>query len=60
MPIEVVIPRPQLHEYASVRDLIEIVATETFKDLLAPNPVQLNTLESAGVVRLHGPATTVN
>jgi ribosomal protein S18 acetylase RimI-like enzyme len=41
MPIEVVIRRPQPHEYESVRDLIEIVATETFKDLFAPNPVPL-------------------
>jgi ribosomal protein S18 acetylase RimI-like enzyme len=41
MPIEVVIRRPQPHEYDSVRDLIEIVATETFKDLFAPNPVPL-------------------
>ena len=41
MPIEVVIRRPQPHEYGSVRDLIEIVATETFKDLFAPNPVPL-------------------
>jgi ribosomal protein S18 acetylase RimI-like enzyme len=41
MPIEVVIRRPQPHEYDSLRDLIEIVATETFKDLFAPNPVPL-------------------
>jgi ribosomal protein S18 acetylase RimI-like enzyme len=41
MPIEVVIRRPQPHEYGSVRDLIEIVATETFKDTFAPNPVPL-------------------
>ena len=41
MPIEVVIRRPQRHEYNSVRDLIEIVATATFKDLFAPNPVPL-------------------
>ena len=41
MPIEVVIRKPQPHEYDSVRDLIEIVATETFKDLFAPNPVPL-------------------
>jgi ribosomal protein S18 acetylase RimI-like enzyme len=41
MPIEVVIRRPQPHEYDSVRNLIEIVATETFKDLFAPNPVPL-------------------
>jgi len=41
MPTEVVIRRPQLHEYNSVRGLIEIVATETFMDLFAPNPVPL-------------------
>jgi ribosomal protein S18 acetylase RimI-like enzyme len=41
VPIEVVIRRPQPREYDSVRDLIEIVATETFKDLFAPNPVPL-------------------
>jgi ribosomal protein S18 acetylase RimI-like enzyme len=41
MPIEVAIRRPRPHEYDSVRDLIEIVATETFKDLFAPNPVPL-------------------
>jgi ribosomal protein S18 acetylase RimI-like enzyme len=41
MPIEVVIRRTQPHEYDSVRGLIEIVATETFKDLFAPNPVPL-------------------
>ena len=41
MPIEPVIRRPQPHEYDSVRNLIEIVATETFKDLFAPNPVPL-------------------
>ena len=41
MPIEVAIRRPQPHEYDSVRDLIEIIATETFKDLFAPNPVPL-------------------
>jgi ribosomal protein S18 acetylase RimI-like enzyme len=41
MPIEVIIRRPQPHEHDSVRDLIEIVATETFKDLFAPNPVPL-------------------
>ena len=29
------------YEYDSVRDLIEVVATETFKDLFAPNPVPL-------------------
>jgi len=41
MPIEVVIRRAQPHEYDSVRDLIEIVATEAFKDLFAPSPVPL-------------------
>jgi len=41
MPIEVVIRKPQPHEYDSVRDLIDTVATETFKDLFAPNPVPL-------------------
>jgi ribosomal protein S18 acetylase RimI-like enzyme len=41
MPIEVVIRRPQPGEYDSLRSLIEIVATETFKDLFAPNPVPL-------------------
>ena len=41
MLIEVAIRRPYPHEYDSVQDLIEIVATETFKDLFAPNPVPL-------------------
>ena len=41
MPIEVVIRRAQPHEYDSVQDLIEAVATETFKELFAPNPVPL-------------------
>ena len=41
MPIEVAIRRPRPHEYDSVRDLIEVVATETFKDLFAPHPVPL-------------------
>ena len=41
MPIEVAIRRPRPHEYDAVRELIEIVATETFKDLFAPNPVPL-------------------
>jgi ribosomal protein S18 acetylase RimI-like enzyme len=41
MLIEVVIRRPQPREYASVRNLIEIVATETFRELFAPNPVPL-------------------
>ena len=41
MLIEVVIRRPQPREYASVRNLIEIVATETFRELFAPNLVPL-------------------
>jgi len=41
MPTEFVIRRLQPHEYNSVRALIEIVATETFMDLFAPNPVPL-------------------
>ena len=41
MPIEVIIRRPQPYEYASVQVLIETVATETFRDLFAPNPVPL-------------------
>jgi len=41
MPIEVAIRRPRPHEYDSVRDLIEVAATETFKELFAPNPVPL-------------------
>ena len=41
MPIEVAVRRARPHEYNSVRDLIEIVATETFKNLFAPNPVPL-------------------
>ena len=41
MPIELTVRRPRPHEYDSVQDLIEIVATETFKDLFAPNPVPL-------------------
>jgi ribosomal protein S18 acetylase RimI-like enzyme len=41
MPTELIIRRPQPHEYDSVRDLIETVATEMFKDLFAPNPVPL-------------------
>ena len=41
MPIEVVIRRLQPGEYDSVRSLIKIVATETFKDIFAPNPVPL-------------------
>jgi ribosomal protein S18 acetylase RimI-like enzyme len=39
MPVEVAIRRPRPHEYNSVRDLIETVATETFQELFAPNPV---------------------
>jgi ribosomal protein S18 acetylase RimI-like enzyme len=41
MPIEAAIRRARPHEYGSVRDLIQCVATETFKDLFAPNPVPL-------------------
>ncbi|HXN28618.1 MAG TPA: GNAT family N-acetyltransferase [Candidatus Acidoferrales bacterium] len=41
MPIELTVRRPRPHEYDSVQDLIEIVATETFKELFAPNPVPL-------------------
>jgi ribosomal protein S18 acetylase RimI-like enzyme len=41
MPIEVSIRRPRHQEYDSVRALIEIVATETFKELFAPDPVPL-------------------
>lgn len=41
MAIEVVIRKPQPHEYSAVRVLIKTVANETFKDLFAPNPVPL-------------------
>lgn len=41
MSTELVIRRPQPHEYDSVQALIETTATETFKDLFAPNPVPL-------------------
>jgi ribosomal protein S18 acetylase RimI-like enzyme len=41
MHSELVIRRPQVDEYGSVRALIETVANETFKDLFAPNPVPL-------------------
>jgi len=41
MPIEVVIRRPQPHEYDSMQALIEIVANETSSGLFAPNPVTL-------------------
>lgn len=41
MPIDVVIRRPQLHEYGAVQVLIETVANETFRDLFAPNRVPL-------------------
>jgi ribosomal protein S18 acetylase RimI-like enzyme len=41
MATAVVIRRPQPTEYHSVRSLIETVASETFKDLFAPNPVPL-------------------
>jgi ribosomal protein S18 acetylase RimI-like enzyme len=42
MPFEVAIRRPRPHEYDSLRQIIEIVATETFKELFAPNPVPLD------------------
>ena len=38
---ELVIRKPQISEYGSVKALIETVANETFKDLFAPNPVPL-------------------
>src|SRR5260370_12868010 len=41
MATEVVIRRPQPSEYGSVRALIGTVATETFEDRFAPNPVPL-------------------
>ena|ERR1700741_309324 len=41
MSSELIIRRPQVSEYGSVRALIETVAIETFKDLFAPNPVPL-------------------
>jgi ribosomal protein S18 acetylase RimI-like enzyme len=41
MPIEVAIRRARPDECDSVRELIEIVATETFQELFAPNPVPL-------------------
>src|SRR5258708_39428278 len=41
MTIEVVMRRPEPSEYGSVRALIGTVATETFKDIFAPNPVPL-------------------
>lgn len=41
MACDVVIRKPQPHEYDSVRVLIETVANETFRDLFAPNPVPL-------------------
>lgn len=41
MPSKLVIRRPKVSEYGSVRLLIETVANETFKDLFAPNPVPL-------------------
>ena len=36
-----IVRRPQPNEYGSVQALIETVATETFSDLFAPNPVPL-------------------
>ena len=41
MANEVVIRKPQPHEYDSKRVLIETVANETFKHLFAPHPVPL-------------------
>lgn len=41
MSTELVIRRPQPHEYDLVQALIETTATETFKDLFAPHPVPL-------------------
>jgi ribosomal protein S18 acetylase RimI-like enzyme len=41
MAIEVAIRRVRPHEYYLVRELIEIVVTETFEGLFAPNPVPL-------------------
>jgi ribosomal protein S18 acetylase RimI-like enzyme len=41
MASEVIIRRAQSGEYELVRALIETVANDTFKDLLAPNPVPL-------------------
>ena len=38
---ELVIRKPQISEYGSVKALIETVANETFKDLFSPNPVPL-------------------
>jgi ribosomal protein S18 acetylase RimI-like enzyme len=38
---ELVIRHPRTDEHESVRDLIRIVATETFSHLFAPNPVPL-------------------
>ena len=37
----IIVRRPQPNEYGSVQALIETVATETFSDLFAPNPVPL-------------------
>jgi hypothetical protein len=41
MACDVVVRKPQPHEYDSVRVLIETVVNETFRDLFAPNPVPL-------------------
>jgi ribosomal protein S18 acetylase RimI-like enzyme len=38
---EVLIRRPQSHEYHAVRALVTAVANETFANLFAPNPVPL-------------------
>jgi len=39
--MELVIRRAQPEEYNTLRSLIETVATETFRDLFAPDPVPL-------------------
>jgi ribosomal protein S18 acetylase RimI-like enzyme len=41
MACDVVVRKPQPHEYDSVRVLIETAANETFRDLFAPDPVPL-------------------
>lgn len=41
MAIEAVMRRPEPSEYQRVRALIETVATETFRELFAPDPVPL-------------------
>jgi ribosomal protein S18 acetylase RimI-like enzyme len=37
----IILRRPRPGEYGTVRSLVETVATETFRDLFAPNPVPL-------------------